>query len=517
MHRFFTENKSCPEIIMFNTDTRLQIKRLTEIGIALSSELNLDILLEKIVKYARELTFADGGTLYLLQDEKLHFKILQNKSLNIFKGGKSGEKIDLAPVLLEKTNVSAFAAILGKTVRIDDVYKSEEFDFSGPRYYDSITGYRSKSMLVVPMMNHEGTLIGVLQMMNAQDLVTGEVIAFSDESLQMVESLASQAAVAISNANLIKETKDLFEGLIHVLALAIDAKSHSTRNHIQRVALFNVAIAKAINEKSEGPFKDIHFSEQELEEIRLSGWLHDVGKVTSPVWVVEKKHKLKTPFNRIEHIKTRFDLIRTIINKNCQDAEPENNKATREKQLKELEDDFQLLCKCNKSCEFMDDNTLHQLLKISQKTYITGDRSLPYLTNDELEHLTVRKGNLTSREISVMHDHIIWTKRMLAQIPFKGHLKNVPLYATQHHEKLNGKGYPDGLKAEEIPLQSRMLAVADVYEALSASDRPYKKPMKPEKVLEILDDAAKKHELDRNVVDLLIKDRIHEKFEKTLN
>jgi len=505
---------------------RNQIQRLTEIGIALSSELNLDLLLEKIVLYSRELTGADAGTLYLLREGKLHFKIMQNQTLGIFKGGTSHEKIELEPVPLDKSNVSAFSAIEQKTVRIDDVYESSEFDFSGPRRYDAVTGYRSRSMLVVPMKNHVGDVIGVLQLMNATDPATGEVVDFSSDSEQLTESLASQAAVAITNAQLIRETKNLFEGLIKVLAVAIDAKSRSTRNHIQRVALFNVTLAEAINEKTEGPFENVYFSEEELEEIRIAGWLHDVGKITTPIWVMEKRFKLEAPYNRIELIRTRFELIKKILENEAlrkklelvdigeKEEKLEAIEKDLQEKLKSLDDDLQVLHECNLPREYMDDSLIKRLHDIAEKKYPEDGGKFPCITGDEEYHLSVQRGNLTESEIAVMRDHIVWTKKMLAQIPFSRHLKNVPLYAGQHHEKLNGTGYPEGLTASSIPLKSRILAVADMYEALTSKDRSYKKPMNMDQVLEIFHRAVEKGELDPDVVDLVIKDRVYERFEQ---
>ena len=245
-----------------------------EIGIAISAELNLDVLLETIVHHARELTRADASTLYMLQNDMLHFKIVQNSSMGVFEGG-TGKYINLPPVPLEKSNVSAYAAITRKTVNIADVYESEEFDFTGPRKYDAKTGYRTKSMLVVPMEDHEGGLIGVLQLINALHPETGKVIAFPDGIVDIVRALASQAAVAILNANLVQETKDLFESLIRVLAVAVDAKSPYTGNHVQRVAEFTMWLARAVNDAEEGPLADVRFTDDQLlqhpSQSRLAG------------------------------------------------------------------------------------------------------------------------------------------------------------------------------------------------------------------------------------------------------
>lgn len=498
-----------------------QVKRLVEIAIGLSAELNLNALLEKIVLYARELTNADAGTLYLLKEEKLQFKILQNESLGIFEGGTTGKEVTLAPVALNRSNVSAYAALEEKTVKIEDVYRCNEFDFSGPRRYDHITGYCSKSMLVVPMKNHEEDVIGVLQLMNAIDPQSGEVVEFPDRTVGLTEALASLAAVAITNAGLIQETKEIFESLIKVLAVALDAESEYTSNHIQRVAILNLFIAQAINEKTDGPFADVHFDENQLEEIRIAGWLHDVGKVSTPIHIMDKAHKLQSIFDRIELVKARYQSLIQSARleaaeakvKLLSDGGADSNVLSEidremEENVAHLEEELDFLTRCNEPSEFMTDDKLNRLEEIYRKS------SQERITEDEYNCLAVRKGSLTQQELQIMKDHVVHTRAMLAQIPFTRHLKDVPLYASQHHERLSGNGYPDGLKGDQIPLQARILAVADFFEALVAKDRPYKKPMSAETALSILSRAAEEGDIDRDVLDLLLVDKVHEEFEK---
>lgn len=503
-----------------------QINRLTEIGIALSSELNLDVLLEKALRYARALTTADAGTLYLLSDGALHFKIMQNESLDVFMGGRGQPPVNLDPVALDNTNVSAYAALLGKTVCIDNVYESEAFDFSGPRRYDTMTGYRSRSMLVVPMKDHHGEIIGVLQLLNATDRDSHEVVGFDGASVNLTEALASQVAVAVTNASLIKETKDLFESLIQVLATAVDCKSSYTGNHIQRVADFNLVLADAISKKTDGPFKDISFSSSELEEIRIAGWLHDVGKVITPVRVMDKATKLEATVDRIQILELRFAHLKHIVENNAlkrkievlqSGADAEELALIDAEMIQKIEglnDEYAFLYQCNLPKEFMSDEKLERLEEIAKKTYFEDGEEKPYLTEDEIHNLSIRRGSLTEEQMTIMQSHVLMTGEMLAQVPFSRHLKNVPLYAAQHHEKLNGLGYPLHLKADDIPLQSRILAVADFYEALSAKDRPYKKPLPEKVILSILQDAADRGEIDVDVVNLILKDNIHQTFEE---
>lgn len=504
-------------------DFRDRLNRLTEVGIAISAELNLDVLLEKIVHHARELTRADAGTLYLLQDGALHFKIVQNATLGVYEGG-TDRYINLPPVALDKANVSAYVALTRTTVNVPDVYASEQFDFTGPRKYDARTGYRSKSMLVTPMVGHAGELIGVLQLMNATDPATGEIGAFPDGMVDLTRALASQAAVAIANASLVEETKALFESLIRVLAVAIDAKSRYTGNHVQRVAEFTMWIARAINDTKEGRFAGFTFTADELEELRLAGWLHDVGKVTTPVWVMDKSTKLETIIDRIEMVKLRYELFRRMAELKAAQAKlafagtaagPAAAAIDQElaADLKRMDEEIKFIADCNKPGEFMDDGKLKRLEEVAKRLCACGEVSQPAITSNEKYNLSIRKGSLTSEELGLMRDHVVWSKRMLDEVPFKRSLQNVPLYAGQHHEKLDGSGYPNGLKGDQIPIQSRIVAIADFYEALSAKDRPYKPAMPVEKIFAILKSAADKGEIDKDILDLITRDKVHEKFE----
>ncbi len=286
-----------------------QIKKLSDIGRALSGVHDLNQLLEMIVDQARQFTHADAGTLYLMEDNKLKFKIVQNDKLKIRMGGKTGGQIPFDPVELTETNVSAFVAIKGVPVNIPDVYDTDLFDFTGPKKFDQSTGYRSQSMLVVPMRNHEDDIIGVLQLLNAQNPKTMEVITFSPDYENLTESLASQAAVAVTNATLISDMTNLFESFVQVMATAIDEKSPVTGGHIRRVANLTLTLADVINDQAEGRFKEIKFNSEQLYELRIAAWMHDIGKVTTPVEIVEKAKKLQTIFDRIEYINVRMDYL----------------------------------------------------------------------------------------------------------------------------------------------------------------------------------------------------------------
>jgi len=492
---------------------RDRLNRLIEIGISLSAELDLDVLLEKIVHHARELTNADGGTLYLLQDGALHFKIIQNASLGVFQGG-TGSHINLPPVPLEKSNVSAYAAITGETIVVDDVYTSEMFDFTGPRAYDEKMGYRSKSMVVVPMKNHKGECIGVLQLLNALSPDRREVIPFHSSLIDLVRALASQAAIAISNTMLIRETKALFESLIKVLAVAVDAKSHYTGNHVHRVAALNVHLAEAVNRAETGPFAAVRFSEEEMEAIRLAGWLHDIGKVVTPVWIMDKAVKLEAITDRMEIIRLRFALIKALREIEKRTDPTRGSLPEADGESAELDEILAFLERCNRPGEFLEDAAVERLAEIAGRVYKAAGKEYPLLTEEERRCLSVRRGSLTAEEMETMRAHVKWTRKLLSEVPFTGALARVPLYAGQHHEKLDGSGYPLGLKAEEIPLPSRILAICDLYEALSATDRPYKKALPREKIVAILRDAAARGEIDADLLELMLREGVIERFEE---
>ena len=504
-----------------------QIKKMSDIGRALSGVHDLNALLEMIVDQARSFTNADAGTLYIVEDETLRFQIVQNDSLKIFMGGKTGETIPFPPVELKESNVSAFVALKGKSVNIPDVYDTNLFDFTGPKKFDQSTGYRSKSMLVVPMKNHDNDVIGVLQLLNATNPVNNEVIAFSQDYENLSESLASQAAVSITNAKLISNMTELFEAFVKVMATAIDEKSPVTGGHIRRVADLTLTMAEVIHNHDEGAFKDRKFSPDQMYELRIAAYMHDIGKVTSPVEIVEKAKKLQTIFDRIHYIRLRMDYIIQkvklegqqkkieLLERKADLAEIKKVELKSEKQIQEMEDIRLFINKCNEPGEFLEDETLDKLKEISLRTYLDNEgQQQPFITEDELLNLSIRRGSITDAERKKMQDHAAVTLKMLKQIPFTKKLKNIPSFAGAHHEFINGKGYPLGLKGDEIPFEGKLMAVTDIAEALTASDRPYKKAMPLETVYRILRSMAGNGELDNDMVELFINEEIYKTYQE---
>ena len=388
-----------------------QITKLSDIGRALSGVYDLNTLLEMIVDQARNFTNADAGTLYIMEENTLRFQIVQNDSLKIRMGGKTGETIPFPPVELKESNVSAYVALKGQSVNIPDVYDTDLFDFTGPKKFDQSMGYRSKSMLVIPMKNHENDVIGVLQLLNATNPVNEEVIPFSKDYVNLSESLASQAAVAITNAKLISTMSELFEAFVKVMATAIDEKSPVTGGHIRRVANLTLTMAEFINEHDEGIFKEKKFSPDQMYELRIAAYMHDIGKVTTPVEIVEKAKKLQTIFDRIDYVRLRMDYIIQkvklegqqkkieLLEKGANKDELKKDETELNDKIQELQDIRSFINKCNEPGEFLEDDTLDRLKEISQRTYLDNEeKKQPFLTEDELLNLSIRRGSITETE-----------------------------------------------------------------------------------------------------------------------
>ena len=522
------------EVRGYAEDQLQHIQELTKIGLALSAEKDINKLLEMIVDQARALSNADAGTLYILEDDGQHlrFEILQNDTMSTRMGGTTGETIDFpkVPLFVDRqpnySNVSSYTALTGQIVNIPDVYEAEGFDFTGPRKYDAASGYRSKSMLVIPMKNHENSIIGVLQLLNAQDPQTDEVVAFSPEYVDLIASLASQAAVALTNTQLIQDLKNLFYAFIQSIATAIDAKSPYTRGHIDRVVDLTMMLADTVNTAESEPYRLVRLDDDQMEELRIAAWMHDVGKITTPEHVVNKSTKLETLIDRIGLIETRFELIaQNLENRYLKEkldlvAGGAGRDALKQKDqemaeaLKRVDDDMALIRACNHPGEFLNDDKIAQLQTIARKTFSTGNGDRPYLTEDELTNLTIRKGSLTSEERTVIEHHATMTAKILEELPFPKKLARVPEYASGHHEKLDGSGYPQGLNKDKLSLQSRIMAIADIFEALTARDRPYKKPMKLSQAVRIMGFMKKDNHIDPDLYDLFINSEIYREYAK---
>ncbi len=503
-----------------------QINRLAEIGRALSGEHDLNTLLEKICDEVCKFTYADACTLYIAKENQLHIRIFQNKSMGIRMGGKTGETLNMSPVDLIESNVSAYVALKGVSVNIPDVYDTDLFDFTGPKEFDQETGYHSTSMLVCPMRNHENDIIGVLQLVNAINPDTREIIPFLPDYVSLTESLASQAAVSITNARLINDMEHLFESFVEVMATAIDEKSPITGGHIRRVANLTMVMAEELHKNTKPPFQNVHFTPEKFHELRVASWMHDIGKVTTPVEIIEKSKKLETIFDRVQFVDLRMQFIiqsiqleaaQTLLKLTRDGDAPEkikNLEGSTKKTIQELKEVREFILKCNEPSEFLEDECIERLQAIAQRTYKDEDgNQQPFLTSDELKNLSIRKGSINDQERQIMKNHAQITLDMLDKIPFTKKLKNIPNFAGAHHECINGLGYPLGLQGEEIPFEGKLMAVTDIAEALTAKDRPYKKAMPLEQVYKILRKMVNDNELDRDLVDFFINEKVYETYQ----
>ncbi len=503
-----------------------QISRLNRIGIALSSEHNLKRLLEMIVEEARHFTNADGGSLYIREGDKLNFIVAQTESLRgkAPSGGQNGFRSSYLP--LTKESIGGYVAITGTILNLDDAYLiPPTVEYRLNKDFDNRFDYRTKSMLIVPMRDHEDDIIGVLQLINSLD-ENKKVIPFKPEYETLIHSIASQAAVAIRNAKLIEEIKNLFRSLVRYSARAIDARSPHTAGHSGRVAKYCVRIMEAINEVEKGPLKDVSYSAQEIEEMRMAGWLHDIGKIGVRESVLEKRNKLTD--EKMEAIATRFAFIKSL--EIIRNEEPVSANTSRQtnghaplngvngacaNRITQIDDDLIFLKRINLP-GFLQEDDRTRLKEIAEKTYVDLNGETHYfLTPVEYENLSVIRGNLTNAEYREIQSHVDQTLSILENIPFTKDLENIPKFAAAHHEMLDGSGYPRGLVGDQIPLRGRIMAVSDVYDALTASDRPYKKAVPIEKSLAILRDEADRGRLDSVIVELFIEKRLYERRSET--
>jgi HD-GYP domain-containing protein (c-di-GMP phosphodiesterase class II) len=510
----------------------IRIQELNAIGAALSVERDINRLLETILVSAKGITNADAGTLYLL-DEDLHvlrFEILRNDTLNMKLGGTSGNPISFWPVQLyidgqpNTAMVVSHSALSGETVNIPNAYEANEFDFSGTKKFDAKTGYRSESLLAVPMRNHENEIIGVLQLINALDPQTQEVIPFTSDDEKLLESLASQAAIAISNRRLIHQLEGLFESLISLINTAIDEKSPYTGKHCERVPELTMMLAEAATRHSRLPsLANFSLNEHDKYELRIAGLLHDCGKITTPVHVVDKATKLETIFDRIELIETRFEVLKRdaeIALLKGLAAEVATDKhaklhAEYELEIQQIEDDRTFLRLSNKGSEKMTDIDRERVSHIAQRQWRNGSGArVNFLSADELENLTIPFGTLNDGERKIINNHINQTIAMLKAVPWPRHLKNVTEYAGGHHERVDGKGYPQGLTRDQMSIQARVMAIADIFEALTAHDRPYKTAKTLSESLFILGKMSLVGHVDPDLFDVFIREQVYLEYAK---
>lgn len=508
-----------------------RLAELNQIGIALSQEKDLNRLLETILLAAKKITNADGGTLYRRPagKDQLTFEIIRTDSLNIAMGGTTGVKIPFPPLQLRDARgrenlsmVAAYAVLKDRTVAIADAYQERGFDFSGTKAFDRHTGYHSTSFLTVPMKNHEDEIIGVLQLINAKDRATGATVAFTETDQRLAESLASQAAVALTNRLLITQLENLFESFVNLLNKAIDEKSPYTAGHCLRVPVLTMLLAEAVHETKTGPHALWNMTDLDRYELKIAALLHDCGKVTTPVHVVDKATKLQTIFDRIGLIDTRFEVLKRdaeIALLRAMTAPGADLKALDQayhQRLWDIQEDREFLRLCNIGGEAMSPENQERVRAISKKYAWTNPRgeTVDFLTENEIENLTVRAGTLTAAEREIINHHVTVSIQMLEALPWPKHLMNVPEYAGGHHERVDGKGYPRGLTGDQMSVQARIMGIADIFEALTARDRPYKPGKTLTESLQILGQMRLGGHIDPELFDIFVRSRVYERYAK---
>lgn len=561
-------------------------KRLIDIGIALSAEKNPQRLMETILLEAKDIADADAGTLYIrTKDDQLKFVILRTDSLNLAQGGTTGAAITLLPVQMygvdeqgvrqpNYKNIVSRVALTGESINIADAYDANEFDFSGTRKIDAGTGYRSQSFLTIPLKNRLGYVIGVLQLINAKDAVN-TTVPFSPSIVPLIEALASQAAVALENQNLIEAQKHLLDSFIELMASAVDAKSPYTGGHCQRVPELTEMLTQAACDSNLPAFADFSLTEDEWYELHIAAWLHDCGKVTTPEYVVDKATKLETITDRLHEVRMRFEVIKREAVIDCQQqllagaTNGDELKQDLAERLQQLDDDFAFVAECNLGGEFMAADRLSRLQQIAELEWtrtlsdrigiaqeelkrkrrqdeqplpvrekLLADRVDHIVAHDtvvhsadpaniygfqvevpehkynlgELYNLSVVRGTLTTEERFKINDHIVQTIVMLENLPFPQHLERVPEIAGGHHEKMDGTGYPKKLNGHEMSVPARIMAIADVFEALTAADRPYKQPKKLSESIKIMSFMVQDQHLDGELFRLFLESGVYKDY-----
>jgi HD-GYP domain-containing protein (c-di-GMP phosphodiesterase class II) len=509
------------------------LRELQRVAIALSAERDADTLQQLILSKSRELTGADAGSLYLVQTDpetgvrQLRFQWAQNDSMPIGYAHR-------ATLALSPQSMAGYTAVTGHALNLIDVYDlppSAPYSFN--RAFDDQTGYRTRSMLLVPMVGHDGEIVGVIQLINRKrhalarldslDAIAREVIPFDDACDQLLRSFASQAAVALDNQQLLESIQRLFDGFVKASVQAIESRDPTTSGHSQRVATLSVALAEATAASQDERLAEIVFTPAEMRELRYAAVLHDFGKVGVREHVLIKAKKLY-PW-QLQSLEERFATARALLvahhrgedldlalrlgadGYRALQAEREARLAAA---LAELEGDLAVIRQCNEPTVLQEDRREQLATLGARRFYDVDGTARPLLDPDELEMLMIPRGSLTDGERREIESHVTHTVRFLRLIPWTKHLKNIALIAGAHHEKLNGRGYPSGLAAHAIPVQSRIMTIADIYDALTARDRPYKRAVPIDVALGILRADAEAGMVDRALLDLFIGEGVYE-------
>jgi HD-GYP domain-containing protein (c-di-GMP phosphodiesterase class II) len=510
------------------------LHELNSIGVALSAQRDINKLLELILAKSREITAADAGSLYLVERRKetdpqgedyLIFDRTQNDSVVL--------PFEKSRMPLSDGSIAGYAALTGQIVNVADAYHLPSgTPYKVSRSFDEKSGYRTKSMLVVPMKDHQDRVIGVVQLINKKrnskvvlrpvSLVEETVIPFTSVDEELVTSLASQAAVAFENARLIQDMKNLFESFVTASVTAVESRDPTTSGHSKRVATLTVGIAEKLDTLDSGVFKGVSFTRDQLKELEFASLLHDFGKVGVREKVLIKGKKLyvgemllvRQRFSYIkrtleaEHLRAKLEQIHSGLTSPELLAEMDRAYET---QQRELEGVLRMIAHANEPT-ILEEESFRTLMDLTSRTFsdMEGNRQ-PYLTPNEVAALSIRRGSLSEKERREIESHVTHTFRFLSEIPWTGEYRRVPEIAYAHHEKLDGTGYPRRLQAADIPIQSKMMTISDIFDALVAWDRPYKKSVPVEKAIDILRDESTAGKLDRAILDVFVDAKIYER------
>ncbi len=501
-----------------------QVEKLTEIGIALSAEKDTTRLLEKILVGAKSITNADGGTIYRVYGDIIKIEIIRSDSLGIYLGGE-GNAINFPSIPLydengqpNLKNVVCYSYHNNKTINIDDAYDAVHFDFVGTKAFDKKNNYRSKSFLSIPLTNHQGEIIGILQLINAIDPETQEITTFDSVAQRFAEALASQAATVLTKQQLIIDLENMFESLVKLIATAVDEKSPYTGGHCRRVPELTSMLTEAAHETDHGYLQNFTLDEADRYELSIASWLHDCGKIITPENVIDKATKLEAIFDRIHLVEARFEVLKrdqeiAYLKQQLANTAPQAElEQTFHANIAQLDADLAFIRGCNTGGEAMSDADINRLHSLKQQNWTLNNAEIPLLSDEEIYNLSIFRGTLTPEERTIINNHINVTIAMLEAIKFPKHLQNVVEIAGGHHERMDGKGYPKGLMREQMSIPARAMAIADVFEALTAKDRPYKSGKKLSEALFILKKMKEEHHVDPDLYDAFIERKVYKKY-----
>lgn len=535
--RYLGTQREAKRLVGELTNQAFDFSEFIRVAVALSAERDLNRLLELILTKCREFTVSDAGSLYLVEGKEpdpgqwdisgdvkaLRFVVAQNDSKAL--------DIKQAVLPLNRSSIAGYVALTRTPLNIKDVYDlppGTEFSFNPAM--DQKLGYRTKSMLVIPLVDHTDEVIGVVQVINRKrsarvvldtpERAEAEVLPFGPRDQEMVGSLASLAAVALNKALLIGRIERLLEGIVRASVTAIEQRDPVTAGHSDRVSRLTVGLAEVIDRTDRGEFRTLRFSPEEIREIQYAALLHDVGKVGVREHVLVKGKKLFE--HQLAMIRARFDVIaRTVEAENWRrrfeallslgrKGEEELRRLEEElaARLKELDGYYQLIIQANEPTVLRSETKtgLETLGKLTFPDLSGAER--PYLTEQEILDLGIPKGSLNDQERLEIESHVTHTFRFLMQIPWTKEMRRIPLIAYSHHEKLDGTGYPRGARGVDVPIQARMMTISDIYDALTAADRPYKRAVPLEKALDILKSEANAGHLDSGLLDLFVEAKV---------